>query len=51
MTRTCIEKDCQRAAAPGWSRCFDHVAKWLDRLMGIRAPEPLPELPRWRPGL
>ena len=51
MSRTCTEKDCQRAAAPGWGRCFDHVEKWLDRLLGIRAPEPKAELPRWRPGL
>lgn len=49
MARTCEEKDCQRAAAPGWTRCKDHADRWLDRLMGIRQPEPQPELPRWAP--
>jgi hypothetical protein len=49
MERICTEKDCQRACAPGWNRCFDHVEKWLDRMLGIKAPKPQPELPRWKP--
>ena len=57
MARTCIEKvvedgrerRCDRQAEPGWPRCADHVDRWLDRVMGVRAPEPQPELPRWSP--
>ena len=47
----CAEPDCKRSARPMWSFCDAHAQALIDRVWDIKAPEPLPELPRWRPGL
>ena len=53
--RICVATPCRRTTLTGWIWCEEHAERNLHRLMDdaydIRPPEPLPELPRWRPGL
>ena len=48
-TRKCSTEGCQRAVVDPWLVCDDCAQKLIDRVFGIAAPEPQPELPRWSP--
>lgn len=45
----CAEPDCKRATRPDWAYCDAHAQQLVERALGIKAPEPQPELPRWSP--
>jgi hypothetical protein len=46
---TCSEPDCKRTVRPGWALCDDHIQKRIDRALGVTAPEPVGDMPRWSP--
>ena len=47
--RSCFTRDCTRTPDPGWAACTSCTQALIDRALGIKAPEPQPELPRWQP--
>ncbi len=45
----CFEPDCKRTVRPGWGLCDDDAQKRIDRALGVTAPEPVGDMPRWSP--
>ncbi len=45
----CFEPDCKRTVRPDWHLCEDHGQKLIDRALGVTAPEPVGDMPRWSP--